>query len=40
LAFLALGAAAMGLGCPAFNQQNRDIDRTPITDVGTGASII
>jgi hypothetical protein len=37
---LVLGVATLGLGCPAFNQQNQDIDSTPITDVGTGASIL
>jgi hypothetical protein len=35
------GLAAGGwLGCPAFNYQNRDIDRTPVTNHGAGASII
>ena len=35
------GLAAGGwLGCPAFNYQNRDVDRTPVTNHGAGASII
>lgn len=33
-------AAALGLGCPGVNQRKRDIDRTPVTDFGTGASIL
>ena len=33
-------AAALAVGCPAVNQQKRDVDRTPITDVGTGATIM
>ena len=35
------GVAAGGLlGCPAFHYGNRDIDRTPVTNTGAGASII
>jgi hypothetical protein len=36
-----VGLAAGGwLGCPAFHYGNRDIDRTPVTNTGAGASII
>ena len=38
---LAASIASIGLvACPAFNNRERDIDRTPIVDTGAGASII
>ena len=40
VAFLCTGFALVGLGCPAFNHRDRNIDRTPVMNSGAGASII
>lgn len=40
LAFTCAGFAMLGLGCPAFNHVDRNIDRTPVMNSGAGASII